>query len=359
VDTRDVFSFASGQSSLPTEILDAIEAGVKSGALNRLSVLELPFTSDDAREILCTTEKLIRDLMNVPATHEIIFMQGGAYAQFGIIAMNLGGPGRQAAYVQAGHWSRRAALEAKPWIEVQCAAEGDGTVLPLPETWDVSQSATYCHYASNDSVEGLQYPTLPKVSGVPLVADMTADFLMRPVEFSNIGLLYASSQKNLGIAGLTVVIAAQSLLDRCTQNVPAPFRYDRQAREGSMVNTPPLFAISVAGHVCRWLKDRGGLPMADVRSKERAALLYQLIGKDGFYSSPIDPRFRSQVSVRFHLQSPELEAMFLTESRKQGLLYLQGHPSVGGLRASLYNLVALEAVRRLAGFMEQFERAHG
>ena len=359
MDARDIFSFASGQSPLPTEILDAVVAGLRPVSPNRLSDLELPFTSDDARAIMCGTEQLIRELLRVPPTHEIVFMQGGAYAQFGIVAMNLGGPARKAAYVQAGHWSRRAAHEAAPWIDVHAAAEGDGTSLPLPEIWDVPQPVTYCHYTTNESVEGLQFPTLPSFCGVPTIADMTADFLMRPVDFANIGLLYASSQKNLGIAGLTVVIAAQTVLDRCAQNVPAPFRYDRQVREGSRVNTPPLFAIAVAGHVCRWLRDRGGLAMADARSKERAELLYGLIARDGFYHSPVDPQFRSRVSVRFHLPSPELEAMFLTESRKQGLLYLQGHSSVGGLRASLYNLVPIEAVRKLADFMQQFERAYG
>lgn len=356
---REVFSFASGQTSLPTEVLDAVEAELRPRASHHLSVLELPFTSDEAREILLGTETLIRELLAVPATHEIIFIQGGAYAQFGIVAMNFGGPARKAAYVQAAHWSRRAADEAKPWINVHCAADGDGTFLPLPETWDVPEQAAYCHYTSNESVEGLQFPNLPTLSGVPLIADMTADFLMRPVDFTNIGLLYASSQKNLGIAGLTIVIAAQSLLDRCARNVPSPFRYDRQVREGSKVNTPPLFAIAVAGHVCRWLRDQGGVSMADARSKERAAQLYGLIKNGGFYSSPNDPRFRSQVSVRFHLPSPVLEAMFLTEARKQGLLYLQGHPSIGGLRASLYNLVPLRAVQALAGFMQDFERAYG
>jgi phosphoserine aminotransferase len=273
--------------------------------------------------------------------------------------MNLGGPGRLGAYVQTGHWSQRAAHEAKPWIRIHRAAQGDGTQLPLPDEWDVPPSATYCHYTSNESAEGLQFPSVPHLAGVPLIADMTADFMTRPLEVQKLGLLYASSQKNLGIAGLTVVIVARSLLDGCTAHVPAPFHYGRQAQERSKVNTPPLFAIAVAGHVCQWLVARGGLEAAGQRSTNKAELLYRLIEEDGFFSSPIDPAFRSNVSVRFHLPTSGLEAVFLAEARQNGLLHLEGHPSVGGLRASLYNLVTMQAVQALAGFMEEFERVRG
>lgn len=354
-----IYSFASGQSPLPDEVLDAIGAEVARPPTGGLSPLEAPFTSDEARAILRGTDAAIRKLLNVPDAYEVLFLQGGAFAQFGILAMNLGGHDRVGAYVQAGHWSRRAANEAQPWIQVQRAADGDGRQLPLPQTWDVQENAAYCHYTSNESAEGLQFPELPQHVGTLLAADMTADFMMRPVDVAAHGLIYASSQKNLGVAGLTVIIVSRDLLDRCTGEVPAPFDYRRQARERSKVNTPPLFAIAVAGHVCNWLLARGGLAEAEARSRNKSALLYRLIDQDGFYSSPVDPRFRSNVSIRFHLPSRELETDFLAEASAAGLLHLQGHPDVGGMRASLYNLVSLEAVEALSQFMAEFRRRRG
>lgn len=353
------YSFASSQSPLPDELLAAVCADTGRPPTGGLSCLELPFTSDEARAILRGTEASIRELLSVPAGYEVLFLQGGAYAQFAILAMNLGGRDRVGAYVQSGHWSRRAATEAQLWIEVQSAAEGNGRQLPLAETWDVPPSAAYCHYTSNESAEGLQFRELPQYRGSPLVADMTADFLMRPVDIASHSLIYASSQKNLGIAGLTVVIVSRALLANCTGLAPAPFDYRRQAREASKVNTPPLFAIAVAGRVCDWLLAHGGLPAAQTRSRDKAARLYHLIEEHGFYSSPVDPRFRSDVSVRFHLPEPGLETLFLSEAREAGFLHLQGHPAIGGMRASLYNLVSLEAVEALAQFMDEFRRRKG
>lgn len=359
MEEAPVYSFASGQSALPADLLEMVQADVKGWRQSGSSVLALPFTCHDAREILHETETGIRQLLCVPDEYDVLFLQGGAYAQFGILALNFGNPNRLGAYVQTGHWSDRAANEAKPWMRVHCAAQGDGTRLPSPDEWDVPPRATYCHYTSNELAEGLQFKAVPRIAAVPLITDMTADFLTRPMPVRNLGLLYASSQKNLGIAGMTIVVAARAFLERCGDHVPAPFHYRRQAEQHSKVNTPPLFAISVAGNVCRWLIARGGLEAAGQRSAKKAALLYRLIEQHGFYSSPIDPEFRSNVSVRFHLPDPELEAMFRADARRNGLNHLEGHPSVGGLRASLYNLVTLEAVETLAEFMTEFERVRG
>lgn len=354
-----VYSFASGQTPLPTEIIEAVEADILNRHRGGLSLLELPFTCDEAREILRDTELGIRELLGVPDTHEVLFLQGGAYAQFGILAMNLGGPGRLGAYVETGHWSRRAAHEAKSWIEVHRAAQGDGTRLPPSNEWHLPASVAYCHFTSNESADGLQYHAQPELAGVPLVVDMTADFLTRPLDVGRFALIYASSQKNLGIAGLTVIVIAKSLVERCAERVPAPFHYGLQVRERSKVNTPPLFAIAVAGHVCKWLAARGGLGAAAERSTMKAQQLYGLIEEGGFYNSPIDPASRSQISVRFHLPTQALEAEFLAQAQANGLLHLKGHPDVGGLRASLYNLVALKAVEVLADFMREFRRLKG
>lgn len=354
-----IYSFASGQSPLPCEVLEAIQTDLQRPMTSGLCLLEHPFTSGEARAILNGSEAAIRKLLNVPDAYEVLFLQGGAYAQFGVLAMNLGGRDRVGTYVQSGHWSRRAAYEAGPWIEVRCAAEGDGRQLPLAQLWDIPTGATYCHYTSNESAEGLQFYELPQQKGTPLVADMTADFLMRPVDVAAHGMIYASSQKNLGIAGLTVVILSRDLLDRCTGAVPAPFDYRRQSQEKSKVNTPPVFSIAVAGRICDWLLSRGGLPGAEARSRQKAQRLYHLIEEQGFYSSPVDPRFRSNVSIRFHLPNRELETLFLAEARSAGFLHLQGHPEIGGMRASLYNPVSLEAVEALAQFMAEFRRRRG
>ena len=355
-----IYSFASGQSSLPADLLETVRADVDARSQGGLSVLELPFTCSEARAILHETEAGFRDLLSVPKDYEVLFLQGGAYAQFGILAMNLGGDGRIGAYVEAGHWSRRAVREAAPWIGVHRAALGDGLCLPLPDKWDIPAQATYCHYTSNESAEGLQFPSEPHLTGAPpLIADMTADLLTRPLDVRKLGLLYASSQKNLGIAGVTVVIVAKSLVEQCAKDVPAPFHYGQQARERSKVNTPPLFAIAVTGHVCRWLIAHGGLDAAGARNTQKSGLLYSHIQRDGFYSSPIDPAFRSNVSVRFHLPTPQLQARFLAHAREHGFRHLEGHPDVGGLRASLYNFVTLRAVEALSQFMKEFERTNG
>jgi len=359
VGKEPIYSFASGQSSLPAEIRESVRADVEARRQGGLSVLELPFTCNEARAILHETEAGLRDLLGVPKDYEVLFLQGGAYAQFGILAMNLGGGSRVGAYVEAGHWSRRAVHEAGPWIRVHRAALGDGLRLPLPDKWEVPPQAAYCHYTSNESAEGLQFPSEPHGIGAPLMADMTADLLTRPLDVGKFGLLYASSQKNIGIAGVTVVIVAKSLVERCAKDIPAPFHYGQQARERSKVNTPPLFAIAVAGHVCRWLIADGGLDAAGARNAEKSRLLYSHIQRDGFYSSPIDPAFRSKVSVRFHLPTPQLEAKFLAQARDHGFLHLEGHSGVGGLRASLYNFVTLQAVEALSQFMKEFERANG
>ena len=227
MEEAPVYSFASGQSALPADLLEMVQADVKGWRQSGSSVLALPFTCHDAREILHETETGIRQLLCVPDEYDVLFLQGGAYAQFGILALNFGNPNRLGAYVQTGHWSDRAANEAKPWMRVHCAAQGDGTRLPSPDEWDVPPRATYCHYTSNESAEGLQFKAVPRIAAVPLITDMTADFLTRPMPVRNLGLLYASSQKNLGIAGMTIVVAARAFLERCGDHVPAPFHYRR------------------------------------------------------------------------------------------------------------------------------------
>jgi phosphoserine aminotransferase len=352
-------SFASGQSPLPPDVLAAIRDDIADWQQSGQSLLELPFTSGAADRILRETEAGLRRLLRVPANYSILFLQGGASAQFAVLPLNLANRHVKASYVLSGHWSRRAVAEASHWIPVHIAAKGDGTSLPDPEAWVLQQDADYCHYTSNESADGLQFHTVPETGAVPLIADMTADLFTRPVPVNRFGVLYASCQKNLGVSGLTVVIVRDDLLHSAHPGVPAPFDYTRQARERSKVNTPPVFAVAVAGRMARWLIDKGGLDAAEKRSRQKSSRLYSLIGSGEFYHSPVAVPDRSHVSVRFHLPSAELESMFVAEAGQSGLIHLGGHPEIGGLRASLYNPVMEHSVEVLAEFMRDFEARRG
>lgn len=354
-----VTSFASGPTTLPKPVLKAVSRDIREWRSSGQSVLTLPFTGSEFSCILDDAEQMLRALLAVPTHYRVLFLQGGAYAHFAMLPFNLANGCTSADYVEAGHWSRRAVQEAMPWIDVRLAGQGDGTSLPAPETWHLSSGAAYCHYTSNETADGLQYQTLPDTDGVPLVADMSADLLTRPVEVDRFGLIYASAQKNLGVAGLTLVIVRDDLLGRARQGTPAPFNYTLQARERSKVNTPPTFAIAVAARMMHWLDETGGVSAAGMRSRRKSAKLYAVIGNGGFYSSPLAVENRSLVSVRFHLPSKTLDDMFVDEAAQSGLYHLHGHPSVGGLRANLYNGVSEEAVGRLADFMIDFRRRRG
>lgn len=352
------FSFASAQATLPPAVREALERDVRRWRGSGLSLLELPFTDHEFEAIHAAAEQDLRHLLGLTAEHHVLFLQGGATAQFSLAPMNFLGAGDKADYVETGLWSRRALKAASPW-RVNVAAAGDGRSLPHPRMWRISANALYCHVTSNETVEGLQFQTFPDLGGIPLVADMTSDFLTRPIPLHRFGLIYASAQKNLGIAGLTIVVVHEKMLGRRGHDVPAPFDYALQAAARGKVNTPPTFAIAVAGKMLRWLTGVGGLPAAEARVARRCASLYSIIDQDDFFSCPASQPDRSKVSVCFHLAEPSLEAAFAAEAVANGLLHLRGHPSVGGFRASLYNSVPQQAADALADFMGDFRRRKG
>lgn len=354
-----VTSFASGPTTLPPEVQEGLAHDVMAWRSSGQSVLALPFTGPEFTEILDEAERDLRALLHIPSGYRVLFLQGGAFAHFALVALNLGGQHQHADYVETGLWSRRAVGEARPWIDVRLAARGDGASLPPPETWQLSPHAAYCHYTSNETADGLQYHAVPDTGSVPLVGDMSADLMTRPIPVERFGLIYASAQKNFGAAGLTLVIVRDDLLGRARPGTPAPFDYTRQAKERSRVNTPATFAIWVASRMLRWLLDAGGLESAEERSRRKSARLYAAIADGGFYNAPAAERDRSLVSVRFHLPTRELEGMFLDEATERNLLYLGGHPSVGGIRANLYNGVPESAVDALVAFMGDFQRRRG
>lgn len=353
------YSFASAQAPLPREVLSEIRDEIGFVRDRPFSLLEMPFSGAEFEDIRVAAERDLRALLGLTQEHRALFLQGGATAMFSLTPMNLLRRGEAADYVEAGLWSRRAAEAASGWADVRIAAKGDGRSLPPPQDWRPSKDAVYRLLTSTETAEGLQYFAFPNLDGVPLVADMTADFLTRPLPLAPFGLIFASAQKNLGVAGLTVAIIHERLLDRARRDVPGPFSFASQAKADSKVNTPPVFAIAVAGKMLRWLCKSGGLEAARARSERKAEKLYSTLDEDDFYTRPAARRDRSMVSVRFGLADRKLEEEFLCQAEAAGFFHLRGHPAVGGLRASLYNGVTEDAVEALAGFLGSFKRRWG
>jgi len=353
------FSFASAASKLPPEVLAALRTDVAEWPASGMSALELPFNGKDFAHILAQAEYELRSLLHLPQCYKVLFLQGGASTQFATLPMNLAGEARPCDYVLSGHWSRRSMETASNWCNVRVIASASDGALPDPASWRRTSDAAYCHFTSNETAEGLQYQDLPQASEVPLIADMTADFLTRPIPIERFGLVYASAQKNLGAAGLTVVIVHENLLSRSKRAVPASLDYARQAAASSKINTPPTFAIIVALRMLTWLRSSGGLSAASARNIAKSAQLYSVIDENDFYRGLAVPRDRSSVSVCFRLPEPELDRLFLDEAEANGLCHLEGHPYVGGIRACLYNGVPAEAASALANFMSDFKRRRG
>ncbi|MDQ8698262.1 3-phosphoserine/phosphohydroxythreonine transaminase [Hyphomicrobium sp. LHD-15] len=355
-----VVSFSSAASKLPDDVLAALRDDIGEWRSSGVSALELPFTGKEFADIAASAEHDLRALLDLPESYRVLFLQGGASAQFSLLPMNLLGDKNNCDYVQSGYWSRRAFEAASPYCNPRVIALGSESALPEPSTWDRSPNAAYCHYTTNETVDGLQFQSYPEDVAAPLVADMTADFLTRPIPVERFGLIYASAQKNLGAAGLTIVIVRQELLDRARSGTPAPFDYARQDKSNSRVNTPPTFAVLVAGRMLAWLREHGGLAAAAARNKVKSAKLYAAIDESGgFYSCRASPRHRSSISICFRLPDPALDLTFAEEAQATGLCHLRGHPEVGGLRASLYNAVAEDAVDALVSFMSDFKRRRG
>ncbi len=326
-----------------------------------LSVMEMPFTAQAFQGIAAGARGDLRTLLDVPEDYHILFMQGGAYGHFALLAMNLLGKNAQADYIQTGHWSARAIGEAARYGRVNIAATtepaGYRHIPPFSE-WRLDPAAAYCHITTNETANGVQFHWLPDSGDVPLVADVTSDFLTRPLDIQRFGMIYASAQKNVGPAGLTIVIIHESLLDQAMAITPAVFNYGLQARSNSRINTPPTYSVYIAGLVFSWLLERGGLATVGRENRCKAQRLYGAIDGDDLYRCPVEPADRSLVNVCFHLADESLESAFLCEATQQGLIHLEGHGASGGIRASLYNAMPDEGVDALIGFMQSFSARH-
>jgi len=356
------WNFAAGPARLPDAVL--AEAGalfqrVDDGACT----IERPFSGPRFRAVLANARQRLAELLDLPSNYRILFMAGGAMQQFALLPMNLAKAGQPLAYADSGYWSQRARREggwSGPLIEAARHPGVTALAAPAAGHWVLPADCAYCHITPNETADGIAYPALPDTGAVPLVADCTSALLLAPLAIEKFGLIYASAQKNIGPAGLCVVIVREDLLERSPAVLPAVFSYRRQAEAGSCVNTPPMLALEVAALVFEWIAGQGGLPAMAAANQAKAALLYGAIdGSRGFYRAPVEAAHRSPVNVRFHLVAEELTERFLAEAAVASLHHLRGHPQVGGVRASLYNAMPLAGVAALVDFMADFAGRHG
>ena len=354
------FNFAAGPGVMPATVLAEAQHELLDWHGSGLSILEMPFTGDAFKGVLRQARDDLRALLHIPDNYHILFMHGGASAQFSLVPLNLLGKANRADYVETGYWSGKSMREASRYCKVKIAASSKSTGFDrMPEVLRPDPGAAYCHITSNETANGVQFHNIPESGDLPLVADMTSDFLSRPLDVSRYGLIYAGAQKNIGPAGLAIVIVRDDLLGRAHSATPVVFNYQAQAEADSMLNTPITFAFYLAGLVFRWIASMGGLETMALNSERRSAQLYTAIeGSDGFYRCPVQPAHRSHMNVCFTLADTALTPLFLSTAATEGLLNLKGHPMAGGIRASLYNAMSDVGVVALTAFMQNFVKEH-
>lgn len=355
------YNFCAGPASLPESVLLKAKEEMLDWHNAGLSIMEMSHRSKEFISVAQEAEKDLRDLLNIPENYKVLFLQGGASTQFSAVPLNLTGKNHQVDYVNTGQWSKKAIAEAKKYADVSVVANSEKTnfsTIPAFDDWTLNKHAAYLHYTPNETIGGLEFHWTPKVN-VPLVVDMSSTILSRPIDISQYSVIYAGAQKNIGPAGLTVVIVRDDLLGQERIEMPTMLSWKVAADNESMYNTPPTFAVYLAGLVFKWLKAQGGLPgMAEI-NKRKAGKLYDYIDNSGFYGNPVEKQSRSWMNIPFTLNSESLEKLFLAEADKAGLLNLAGHRSVGGMRASIYNAVTEQAIDVLIAFMQDFARRNG
>jgi len=358
----DIFNFSAGPAMLPKSVLARARDELLDWHGTGMSVMEMSHRSKDYLSIATRAESDLRALLSIADGYKVLFLQGGATSQFAMVPMNLLRGCSQADYINTGSWSKKAIAEAQRYCEVNVAAssaDSNFTTIPAFDSWRLNAQAAYVHYTPNETIGGVEFHALPDTGAVPLVADMSSTLLSRPVDVSRYGLIYAGAQKNIGPAGLTVVIVREDLIGATLPGTPSMFDYRAHADNGSMLNTPPTFAWYIAGLVFEWLREQGGLAAMAEINRRKAQRLYDAIDASDFYHSPVDPACRSWMNVPFTLANPDLDGDFLDGAKAAGLLNLKGHRSVGGMRASIYNAMPEAGVEALTGFMQEFERRHG
>ena len=357
-------NFSAGPAAIPAEVLTQAAAEMLDWHGSGMSVMEMSHRGVHFGSIIAEAESDLRTLLSIPDDYAVLFMQGGGLAQNALVPLNLS-RGAKADYVLTGSWSRKSCKEAARYCDVHVAADNADTpgTIPPRARWSVRGDASYLHYCANETIDGVEFDAPPSDVGVPLVSDASSNILSRPLDVAAHGLVYAGAQKNIGPAGLTLVIVRRDLLGHALPACPSALDYGVVAANGSMFNTPPTYAIYIAGLVFKWLLrqregDLRGVPAMQARNAAKAALLYGCIDASSLYVNDVDPACRSKMNVPFRLRDPGLDAVFLEGAQARGLLQLKGHKSVGGMRASIYNAMPVEGVRALVDYMQAFERSH-
>jgi phosphoserine aminotransferase len=357
-----IYNFSAGPAVLPKEVLQQAQAEMMDWHGSGMSVMEMSHRGKEYMSIQAEAEADLRELMGIPANYKVLFLQGGASSQFSAIPMNLLRGKKGADYINTGEWSKKAISEAKRYCEVNVAAtsaDKNFSYAPTQDQWKLNPDAAYVHYTSNETIGGVEIFWTPETGDVPLVADMSSHILSRQINVSKYGLIYAGAQKNIGPAGLAIVIVREDLIGETLAGTPTMFDYKIQADNDSMYNTPPTYAIYVSGLVFKLLKARGGLAEMEKLNIRKANLLYDYLDSTDFYHCPTARENRSRMNIPFTLKDEALDDAFLKGARERGLLQLKGHRSVGGMRASIYNAMPEEGVRVLVQFMKDFEKSHG
>ncbi|HUH94880.1 MAG TPA: 3-phosphoserine/phosphohydroxythreonine transaminase [Casimicrobiaceae bacterium] len=357
-----IFNFGAGPAVLPEPVLRTAAAEMLDWHGSGMSVMEMSHRGKEFISIYEKAQADLRTLLAIPASYRILFLQGGAVAENAVIPMNLLAGRSRADYVNTGSWSQKSIKEAKKYCAVNVAASSEDrnfTYVPAQSSWKLSPDAAYVHVCTNETIGGVEYQWTPDTGAVPLVADMSSHLLSRPVDVARYGVIYGGAQKNAGLAGLTIVIVRDDLLDRALPITPSAFHWQEQAAADSMVNTPATYAIYIAGLVFEWLESQGGVEAIEKRNMAKAKLLYDYLDGTRFYTNPVRREDRSRMNVPFKLHDEALDEAFLKGAKERGMVQLKGHRSVGGMRASIYNAMPIEGVQALVDYMREFERRHG
>ena len=355
-----VYNFSPGPATLPVEVLQQASKDVVNFKETGIGLIEMSHRSKEFMAVAEDAESLLRELMEIPDNYKVLFLQGGASSQFFMIPMNLLGNGKKASYLNTGTWSKKAIKEAKLFGDIDVAYSSEESTfnrVPTQDEYTVSEDSEYLYFVSNNTIYGTQFPAFPETDKM-LIADMSSDILSRQIDVSKFGIIFAGAQKNMGPAGVTVVIIRDDLLDKTPDNTPTMLTYKTHADKGSMFNTPPCFAIYGVGEVLKWLKKQGGVKAMEALNIEKANILYDCIDSGEYYRGHAEKESRSNMNIPFNLPNADLEAKFIDEAAEIGLNGLKGHRSIGGCRASIYNAFPKEGVEKLVAFMKQFEAAN-
>ncbi len=355
-------NFSAGPAALPESVLRQAAAEMLDWRGSGVSVMEMSHRGKEFMSIHAHAQARLRELLAIPANYKVLFMQGGAIGENAIVPMNMLRGKASADYVLTGEWSKRSIKEAQKYGDMRVAATSEAqkfTCIPERASWQLNPDAAYVHICTNETIGGVEYHFTPDVGDVPLVADMSSNILSRPIDVSRYGLIYAGAQKNIGPAGLTIVIVREDLLGQALACTPSAFDYHEQAENDSMLNTPPTYAIYIAGLVFDWIHARGGLTAMEAHNRRKAAVLYDFLDESRFFRNTIARDARSLMNVPFQLKDAALDGKFLEGAQARGMVQLKGHRVVGGMRASIYNAMPLEGVQALVAYMKDFEAEHG